>query len=172
MKIRLILMTSNAIGLVSFSVKDVLLDIACAVYFTNSDKERTAKLYRIGTSFDNFRNWTLEELLQHAPEELPDFEAFIKEWIFYLQTIEELSADEYLEEALEMQTDPVSALETARQSVQIHPELYLKVLSMQDNDKSRLEIGLEALRRVYGVCYEPESVRRIFKMCKIRSSAR
>ena len=29
-------------GLVSFSVKDVLLDLACAVYFTYSGKERTA----------------------------------------------------------------------------------------------------------------------------------
>ena len=135
-------------GLVSFSVKDVLLDIACAVYFTYSGQERTAELYRVGTRFDNFRNWTLEELLQHAPEELPDFDAFLKEWIFYLQTIEELTADEYLEEALEMQTDPISALETARQSVKTHPELYLKVLSMQDNDKSRLEIGLEALKSI------------------------
>ena len=135
-------------GLVSFSVKDVLLDIACAVYFTCSGKERTAELYRVGTRFDNFRNWTLEELLQHTPEELPDFDAFLKEWIFYLQTIEELTADEYLEEALEMQTDPLSALETARQSVKTHPELYLKVLSMQDNDKSRLEIGLEALKSI------------------------
>ena len=86
--------------------------------------------------------------MQYAPEELLDFDAFLKEWIFYLQTIEEPAADDYLEEALEMQTDPISALETARQSVQTHPELYLKVLSMQYNDKSRLEIGLEALKSI------------------------
>jgi len=134
--------------LISFAVKNILLDVACAVYFTYSGEERTTELYRVGTRFNHFRNWTLEELMQHAPEELPDFDVFLNKWIFYLQTIEEKAANDYLEEALEMQTDPASALETARQSVEIHPELYLKVLSMQDNDKSRLEIGLEALQSI------------------------
>ena len=89
--------------------------------------------------------WTLEELMQHSPKELPDFDAFLKDWILYLQTKEDPAADDYLDEAMEMQADPVSALETARQSVKLHPELYLKVLSLQDNVAARLETGLEAL---------------------------
>ena len=131
--------------LVDFSVKSVLLDIACAVYFTTSGQERAAALYRVGTHFDHFADWTLEELMQHSPEELPGFDAFLKDWILYLQTKEEPATDDYLDEALEMQADPVIALETARQSVELHPELYLKVLSMQGNDMAQLETGLEAL---------------------------
>ncbi|MEE1171935.1 MAG: hypothetical protein U0K87_06225 [Ruminococcus sp.] len=83
--------------------------------------------------------------MQHSPKELPDFDAFLKDWILYLQTKEDPAADDYLDEAMEMQADPVSALETARQSVKLHPELYLKVLSLQDNVAARLETGLEAL---------------------------
>ena len=131
--------------LVDFSVKNVLLDIACAVYFSSSGQERAAALYQTGTHFDHFTSWTLEELMQHSPMELPDFDAFLKDWILYLQTKEEPAADDYLDEAMEMQADPVSALETARQSVELHPELYLKVLSLQGNDAARLETGLEAL---------------------------
>lgn len=131
--------------LVDFSVKNVLLEIACAVYFTSSGQERAAALYRVGTHFSHFAGWTLEELMQHSPEELPGFDAFLKDWILNLQTIEEPAADDYLDEALEMQADSVSALETARQSVELHPELFLKVLSLQENDVTRLETGLEAL---------------------------
>ena len=123
----------------------MLLDIACAVYFTSSGQERAAALYRVGTHFNHFAGWTLEELMQHSPKELPDFDAFLKDWILYLQTKEDPAADDYLDEAMEMQADPVSALETARQSVKLHPELYLKVLSLQDNVAARLETGLEAL---------------------------
>ena len=131
--------------LVDFSAKLMLLDIACAVYFTSSGQERAAALYRVGTHFNHFAGWTLEELMQHSPKELPDFDAFLKDWILYLQTKEDPAADDYLDEAMEMQADPVSALETARQSVKLHPELYLKVLSLQDNVAARLETGLEAL---------------------------
>ena len=131
--------------LVDFSVKSVLLDIACAVYFTTSGQERAAALYRVGTHFDHFADWTLEELMQHSPEELPGFDAFLKDWILYLQTKEEPATDDYLDEALEMQADPVIALETARQSVELHPELYLMALSLQEDDVTRLETGLEAL---------------------------
>lgn len=134
--------------LVSFSAKNLLLDIACAVYFTYSGQDCTAALYRVGSRFDYGANWTLEELAQYAPVELTDFESFLKEWIVYLQTIDEKAADDYLNEALEMQNDPAYALETARQSVKVHPELYLKVLSIQDNDTARLEIGLEALQSI------------------------
>lgn len=135
-------------GLLDFSVKNVLFDIACAVYFTSSGQERAAALYRIGTHFDHFSSWTLEELMQHSPEELPDWNAFLKDWILHLQTIDEPAADDYLDEALEMQNDSVTALETARQSVELHPELYLKVLSLQENDAARLETGLEALNNI------------------------
>ena len=83
--------------------------------------------------------------MQHSPMELPDFDAFLKDWILYLQTKEEPAADDYLDEAMEMQADPVSALETARQSVELHPELYLMALSLQEDDAARLETGLEAL---------------------------
>lgn len=131
--------------LVDFSVKNVLLDIACAVYFTSSGQERAATLYRIGMHFDHFAGWMLEELMHHTPEELPGFDAFLKDWILFLQTKEEPAADDYLDEALKMQADPVSALETARQSVELHPELYIKVLSLQEDDVTRLETGLEAL---------------------------
>ena len=112
--------------LVTFFAKNVLLDIGCSVYFTYSGQKRTAELYRLVTRFDDFRNWTLQELMQHAPEELTDFDVFLKEWILHLQIIEE----------------------PARQSVQIHPGLYQKVMSKQDNDKLHLEIGLEALKSI------------------------
>ena len=52
--------------LVDFSVKNVLLEIACAVYFTSSGQERAAALYRVGTHFSHFAGWTLEELMQQA----------------------------------------------------------------------------------------------------------
>ncbi len=139
--------------LLDCSVKNMLLDIACAVYNTSLKQERAATLYQVGTHFDHFTSWTLEELMQYSPEELPGFDAFLQDWILHLQTIEEPAADNYLDEALEMQADPVNALETARQSVELHPELYLKALSLQKNDAARLETGLEALD-----CIEPSYV--------------
>ena len=131
--------------LVSFSVDDMLLEISCAVYFTYSGQERSAALYRVGSSFHHGAAWTLEQLLQHAPTELTDFDAFLTDWILYLQTIEEKVANVFLNEALEMRSDPASALDTARQSVRLHPEIYLTAFSMQKDDRTKLEIGLEAL---------------------------
>ncbi|MBO5320008.1 MAG: hypothetical protein J6B01_09425 [Ruminococcus sp.] len=132
--------------LVTISVKDVLLDTACAVYFIREGQERAAAIYQIGKWFRS--EWTLEELMQHAPAELPDIDSFLTDWICYLQTIPEKTAEIFLQEALQMQHDPVQALETARQSSTLHPEVYEQVLSMQENDAKRLEVGLEALNNM------------------------
>ena len=135
-------------NLISFSFQDMLLDIACAIYFTYSGQERAAALYQTGARSHFGAEWELEELMQRAPTELPDFDAFLQEWILYLQTKDEAAAKDYLDEALKLQADSASALETARQSVTLHPELYLRALTMQKDDNARLEIGLEALHNI------------------------
>ncbi len=132
--------------LVTISVKDVLMDTACAVYHIKEGQERATAIYRIGKWFRT--GWTLEELMQHAPTELPDIDSFLTDWIYYLQTIPEKTAEVFLQEALQMQHDPAQALETARQSAALHPEVYEQVLSMQESDAKRLEVGLEALKNI------------------------
>lgn len=131
--------------LIPLSANTVLLDIGCSIYFSSSGQERVAALYKAGSRPHYYLSWTLEELMQYSPEELPDFDEFLKEWISYLQTISTGYADEYLDEALEMLNDPDSVLEIARQSAVMHPKLYLDAFAMQDNDNARLAVGTEAL---------------------------
>ena len=133
--------------LIKTPVETVLLDVLCACYFTLSPEEKPSMMYQIGKSFRRVK-WTLEELVQSASTELPEMEGFLTNWIEFLGSVPEQSAEELLLEAITMQNQPVQALETARKFSAIHPVLYEKALAMQADDESRLKIGLEALQKL------------------------
>ncbi len=133
--------------LIKTPVKIVLLDVLCACYFTLSPEEKPSIMYQLGKSFQRTK-WTFEELMQSASAELPEMESFLTNWIEFLGSVPEQSAEELLLEAITMQNQPVQALETARKFSSIHPVLYEKALAMQTEENSRLKIGLEALEKL------------------------
>ena len=132
--------------LLTASIKTLLLDTACAACFVLSGEERLDKLYELSEVF--YTSWTVQELMQHSPEELPDTEHFLTEWIAYLDKIPSATASVFLQEALHLQVDPEQILTIARCSAAVHPEVYAQALSVQMDDAARLSVGLEAMQNI------------------------
>ena len=130
-------------------LKNVALDTLYCGYHAVSLKKRPEKLYEIMTMAKE-RELSLEALLQHGEEELPEFSEFLKGWIDYLGKQMGSVADSLFLEAVGLCNNMHVAGNYARKVAVTHPGLYLELLEHpQSSDPKELAMmGEEALKRV------------------------
>lgn len=135
-------------------LKRVILDTLYCAYYAVPQSKRPAALYGI---FANARESeiTLEAVMQHGDEVLPDLESFLPLWITYLGEKAGQEADRLLVEAVGLLNDISQAVRYAKEYVTVHPGLYLHILEngkyMADgNDMVAVGIGaIEVIPKKY-----------------------
>ncbi len=130
-------------------LKQVLLDVLYCAYYTVPLKERAEVFHEIIVNAGN-NEMTLEELMQHGKEELPDFHDFLMLWITYLGDKSGRDADRLIMEAVSLLNDTSLAVGYAERFVTVHPGLYLKLL---ENEKAAdvndmVSMGIEAMKAI------------------------
>ncbi len=141
-------------GIANISFDRVLISTLHASYCAFPLKDRPGVLYQILSNYSSYKI-TLENIMQSG-EELPQFEAFLKEWISYLGNLTGGLAQRLLTEAMELSNDEDALLENARRYVDQHPGLYEKYIQNQmknaglrgANAERLYAIGQEALDRI------------------------
>ncbi len=128
-------------------LKQVLLDALYCAYHAVPLRERPEVLYEIIVNAGN-DEITLEEIMQHGEEELPDFPDFLMLWITYLGGKSGHDADRLITEAVSLLDDVSLAVGFAKKFVTAHPSLYLKLL---ENEKAAdvdamVSMGIEAMK--------------------------
>lgn len=105
----------------------VILDIAYCAYHAVPLKKRPEALYGVMVNFQR-DGITLEAIMQHGAEELPDFQEFLTRWIAYLGEKKERDADCLIREAVGLLDDSSVAAQYAEKYAAVHPGLYLNLL--------------------------------------------
>jgi hypothetical protein len=123
-----------------------------AVYDTAPAERRPAVLFaEMGT----VQSWLasplprLEDLLQIAPQPLPDQTQFFIDWLAFLRTQSGSDADAWLREVVRLSQGTAGLAALARAEGQQHPHAYLDwcaALSVEDNMPAVLAAAHEALR--------------------------
>ena len=130
-------------------LKNVALDTLYCGYHAVSLKKRPEKLYKIMTLAKE-RELSLEALLQHGEEELPEFSEFLKGWIDYLGKQTGGVSDSLFLEAVGLCNDTQVADKYAKKFAIVHPALYLELLEHPKGSDPRelAELGEEALKQI------------------------
>ncbi len=113
--------------LLNCDLKQVILDTAYCAYHAVPLGERPEALYGVIANAHEDAI-TLEAIMQHGDEELPDLEDFLTLWISYLGDKTEHEADCLIAEGVGLLNDVSLALQYAEKYAAIHPGLYLKIL--------------------------------------------
>lgn len=125
----------------------VFLDTAFCAYHAVPLKKRPEALYGV---IVNFRRdgVTLEAIMQHGDEELPDFQEFLTLWIAYLGTKTGHDADRLIPEAVGLLNDVSAAVRYAEKYVTVHPGLYLDILKngKYANANDTALMGMKAIK--------------------------
>lgn len=127
----------------------VALDALYCGYHAVSMEKRPETLYGIITDARE-KKLSLEALMQHGDEELPEFQDFLKAWTVFLGEKTGEYADVLFLEAVELCDDVQTSRKYAKQFADVHPALYLKLL---ENGKGAsvedmASIGDEAMEKV------------------------
>ncbi|MBD5457339.1 MAG: hypothetical protein HDR27_02055 [Lachnospiraceae bacterium] len=130
-------------------LKQVILDTAYCAYYAVPLKKRPEALYEIIKNAGN-ADITLEAIMQHGDEELPDFQDFLTLWTACLGDKTGRDADRLILEAVDLLNDISSAVKYAEKYVAVHPGLYLNIL---ENGKytdvnDMVSIGMEAMELI------------------------
>ena len=93
---------------------------------------------------------TLEAVMQHGEDDLPQFEEFLPSWISYLGDKTGHDADRLILEAVDLLNDFSLEVQCAEKYAAVHPGLYLNIL---ENGKhmpadDMVAIGLEAMKAI------------------------
>ena len=130
-------------------LKNVALDTLYCGYHAVPMKKRPETLYGIIASAGE-KELSLEALLQHGEEELPEFSEFLKVWIEYLGKQMEAVADCLFLEAVGLCNDTQEAGSYAKKFAAVHPALYLELLEhpKETNPQMLAELGEEALKQI------------------------
>lgn len=136
-------------GLLNCDMEQVILDVLYCAYQASSFQVRPEVLYEIITNAKN-DEVTLESIVQHGDEELPDFQEFLAAWTVYLGSQTGKEADRLFVEAVNLQNDIAVACEYAQQFVTSHPGLYLNILKDEKSLdlKSLISIGIQAMKKI------------------------
>ncbi|MCM1087177.1 MAG: hypothetical protein NC419_03405 [Muribaculaceae bacterium] len=127
-------------------MKQVVLDTAYCAYFAVPPAKRPEALYGViaNAKMDEI---TLEKVMQHGDDELPDFGNFLTLWIKCLGEKAGRDADRLLLEAVGLLNDVSLAAQYAEEYAAIHPGLYLNLLENEEyaaaNDM--VSIGIKAM---------------------------
>jgi hypothetical protein len=133
--------------LLDCDINKVLLDALYCAYHAVSRKKRPEKLYEMIEDVKS-SEVTLENIMQHGDEELPDFQEFLTDWITYVGNCTGHHADRLFSEAVDLLNDIDTACEYAQKFVDVHPGLYLDILNDKkcSDGKKKVQIGVKAMQ--------------------------
>lgn len=136
-------------GLLQYDLMPVCLDTAYCAYHAVPSEKRPEALYEVIVNARK-SNLTLEAIMQHGDEELPDFQDFLKLWIAHLGMRTGREADRLILEAVDLRNDVSAAARYAKEYVTLHPGLYLSIL---ENEKyadagDMVSVGMEAIKLI------------------------
>lgn len=125
----------------------VFLDTAYCAYHAVSLKKRSEVLYGVILNAEK-DEVTLEAIMQHGDEDLPDFEDFLTLWIAYLGNRTGHIADRLILEAIGLLNDVSAAAKYAEAYVDIHLGLYLNILEngKYTDTNDMIFMGMEAMK--------------------------
>lgn len=136
--------------LLDIDFDELSLNLIYAVYQSTQGEERIQKLYEY-LSWSICGGITMTDVFAFGPEELPDMEGFMQQWHDYLQGIPGDRAAELLTDACVYIGGEERLLNTARETVKLHPYLYKaccqKALE-EENWDGCISVGLEAVRKI------------------------
>ena len=130
-------------------LKQTIQDIAYCAYHAVPSAKRPEALY--GVIVDAKDNTvTLEAIMQHGDNELPEFEKFLPSWVTYLGNKTGHDADRLIGEAVDLLNDVSLEVQYAEKYAAVHPGLYLNIL---ENGKyaaanDMVSIGIEAMKTI------------------------
>lgn len=135
--------------LLQCDLKQVILDTMYCGYHAKPLERRPEALYGIIVNAKK-DEITLETIMQHGDEELPDFHDFLTRWITFLGDKAGHDADRLILEAVGLLNDISSAVKYAERFVTVHPGLFLNVL---ENEKyadvsDMVSVGIEAMEMI------------------------
>ncbi len=129
--------------------KQVILDTAYCTYHAALPAKRPEALFGVIADAGK-EKISLEAIMQHGYEELPDFEDFLTHWVTYLGGRTEDDADRLIVEAVALLNDTSLAVRYAERFAAIHPRLYLNILENRKyaaaNDM--VSLGINALKAI------------------------
>ncbi len=130
-------------------LKRVILDIAYCAYQSAPPAKRPDALYGVILNAKE-DTATLEAVMQHGEDDLPQFEEFLPSWISYLGDKTGHDADRLILEAVDLLNDFSLEVQCAEKYAAVHPGLYLNIL---ENGKhmpadDMVAIGLEAMKAI------------------------
>ena len=130
-------------------LKRVILDIAYCAYQSAPPAKRPDALYGVILNAKE-DTATLEAVMQHGEEDLPELEEFLPSWITYLGDKTGHDADRLMLEAVDLLNDLSLEVQCAEKYAAVHPGLYLNILEngkhMPADDMAA--IGLEAMKAI------------------------
>lgn len=130
-------------------LKQVILDIVYCTYHAVPSAKRPEALYEV---FVNAKedSVTLEAIMQHGDEELPELEEFLPSWVTYLGDKTGRYADRLILEAASLLNDVSLELQYAGKYADIHPGLYLNILEKDNHmpTDDMVSIGLQAMKAI------------------------
>lgn len=128
---------------------ETALDALYCAYHAAPLKKRPESFYGIIANAKSSR-LTLEAVMQHGDEELPELQKFLPEWIAYLGEKAGDTADRLLPEAVGLLGDISSACMYAEKYSAIHPGIYLYILDHGNAEKigTMISVGQQAMEKI------------------------
>lgn len=135
--------------LLQCDLMQVVLDTAYCAYHAVPLQERSQVLYEVIANAGR-DEITLEAIMQHGDEELPDLQDFLTQWITYLGDVAAHHADRLILEAVGLLNDVSAAVRYAEKYASLHPGLYLNILENEicTDTNAMTAVGMEALNRI------------------------
>ncbi len=130
-------------------LKQVILDTAYCAYHAVPSAKRQEALYGVVVNAKE-DTVTLEAIMQHGDEELPEFEEFLPSWVTFLGDKTGYDADRLILEAVDLLNDISLEVQYAGKYVAVHPGLYLDILENGEHRSAddMVFIGLKAMKTI------------------------
>lgn len=131
------------------NLKQVILDVAYCAYRAVPLAKRPKVLYEVIVNAQK-DEITLEAIMQHGDEELPELEDFLPLWITYLGDTTGHAADRLILETISLLNDVSLEVQYAEQYADFHPGLYLNILENRKNMTANdmVSIGVKAMETI------------------------
>lgn len=135
--------------LLKCDLKQVILDIVYCAYHAAPSVKRPEVLYGIIVNAKE-KAVTLEAVMQHGDEELPELEEFLPHWIAYLGDKTGYDANRLILEAVGLLNDVSLEVQYAEKYAAVHPGLYLDILKNGKHVPAddMVSIGIKAMKTI------------------------
>lgn len=123
-----------------------------SVYMNSTSQERPASLYESMNEYRYLaRKIKLKNIIGALDSVLPDFDAFLADWIEFLKNENQMHVSELLREAVFLKGGIPAISEFARQYADRYPKAYIDwiaALEMEDDTDSVIRVAREGLSRI------------------------